>query len=253
VLGGISVAPQRHVSPGEEELVGSIAGGAEDGDRLLVAKATGIVLELPVEPIVPGGIGEPFEDGPGQLPLVCGEEVAREVGVGALPVVGDPRAEQAEFRMAVVPGQADPRPLLRAEGVVKLPDEILGDAVGGRLRGRSDAGGEARGEGTTNSRPLEESPPGDCRLEGVKGHGSVGHDPLELRRSRTGHSAAKRDGHGWSAGPADPPDPIIPGFQSGPDFRADRFSGRTGFQAAPDFIDGGQGPTGYNQIRERPP
>jgi len=48
-------------------------------------------------------------------------------------------------------------------------------------------------------------------------------------------------------------------LQSYPDFKADRISGRTGFQAAPDFkaapdfIDGGRGPTGYNQIRERPP
>jgi hypothetical protein len=138
VLGRVAVASQGHVPAGEEELEPPAAGLADQGDRLPVAEAAGVVFELTVVPLVPGRIDQPLEDLPDQLLLVLREEVARHLGVGDVPVVAHAGAEQAELRVHVVPPEADLSPL----GLGERRVEATGERLGRRHDGfhRSDGG-----------------------------------------------------------------------------------------------------------------
>ena len=64
------------MAAGEQELKRSAAGFADEGDRLVVAEAAGVVLELLVEPRVPLGLDQVLNDVANELLLVLREEVA---------------------------------------------------------------------------------------------------------------------------------------------------------------------------------
>ena len=101
------------------------AGLADEGDRLVVAEAAGVVLELLVEPGVPVGLDELLEDVADEPLLVLREEVARHGGLGGVPVVAHAGAQQAELRVHVVPRKADRLPLLgRERGVAAAPASV---------------------------------------------------------------------------------------------------------------------------------
>ncbi|MFN9959841.1 MAG: hypothetical protein ACK55I_42700, partial [bacterium] len=96
VLGRVTVASERHMAAGEQELKRAAAGLAQERDRLAVAEAAAVVLHLAVEALVPGGIDEALEDLADEPPLVRREEVAGDLGVGGVPVVAHPGPQQAE-------------------------------------------------------------------------------------------------------------------------------------------------------------
>ena len=98
---------------GEQKLEAARAGFADQGDRLAVSEAPGVVLQLLVEAGMPFRGDELLENVANEPLLLTGEKAARHVGLGGVPVVGDPRAEQAEFRVDVIPAKADLFPLLR--------------------------------------------------------------------------------------------------------------------------------------------
>ena len=92
---------------------------------------------------MPFGGDQLLEDVADESLLVAGEKAARHVGLGGIPVVGDPGAEQTEFRVHMIPGKADFFPLLRRQRGVQQPGEGLGRLLrdcGGGLVAQETAG-----------------------------------------------------------------------------------------------------------------
>ncbi len=137
VLGRIAVAAQGHVPAGHHEFE-LLARGTEDGNVLMVAESAGIVFELLIDAGVPLGLDDPLEDGADHGPLILGEEVAVDLGLGDVPVIADMGAKQSpiplRFAFDIVPIEADRILLLWAERVVKRFDDRL------RRRARRRAG-----------------------------------------------------------------------------------------------------------------
>ena len=151
MFSGVAVASQRHVPAGEQKLKLAGAGLADQRDRLAVPESARVVLELLVEPGMPFRGDQLLEDVANQPLLLAGEKTARHVGFGGIPVVCHPRAEQAEFRVHMIPGKTDLFPLLRRERGVQQAGERLGrflrDGGGSGLVAEEMAGACGKREG----------------------------------------------------------------------------------------------------------
>ena len=155
VVGRVAVAADRQMPAGHHKFELPFAGLSEEGDRLLLAVTTGVVLQLLLQPTVPFGVIEAVEDRLDHVPLVFGVEVAADVhrlGVGDVPVVRDVRPEEASL-VGEVPGEADFRSLFTRQRFVELRDEILGRrlrggfcGVSGRRENRDGCRGRCSGE-----------------------------------------------------------------------------------------------------------
>mmetsp|Transcript_74425 Transcript_74425/g.151124 ORF Transcript_74425/g.151124 Transcript_74425/m.151124 type:complete len:245 (+) Transcript_74425:206-940(+) len=92
VLGRVAIAAHRHVTTGHHQLELALAWLAEDGDILLLAEATGIVLKLLVKLLDPVRIHHADKDLPDQVLLVLGVVVAGDRLIDDVPVVFDVRS-----------------------------------------------------------------------------------------------------------------------------------------------------------------
>ena len=107
VFGAIAIAAQGHVPTGENKLELLRSGLTEDGDRLALAEAAYIVLQLLVIALVPVGMGHAEEDLAHESLLLAGVEAAVDRGLRDLPVVLEPGAQQAALRIDIIPVKAD--------------------------------------------------------------------------------------------------------------------------------------------------
>ncbi len=108
------------MATGHHELEGAGCGLAEERDRLVVAPAAGVVLQLPVVTFVPTGVDDSLEDRAHECPLVGAVEVGVERRPSDLPVGGDAGAKQSALGIHVVPREGDLVPLAGRERAVEL-------------------------------------------------------------------------------------------------------------------------------------
>jgi hypothetical protein len=107
VVGRVTVATQRHVSASQQKLKLPGARLAQQRDTLAIAKSAAVIFELTIKPWLPGRCDEGLKDLANESLLCGGEKVTRDFRLGGLPVVGNPRSQEAEFGMLVVPRKAD--------------------------------------------------------------------------------------------------------------------------------------------------
>ncbi len=134
MIGGVAVAANGSVSPGQNKLVGTfIAGLAKNGDTLPNSESSLIIEKLLMESVDPVAIDQPFENRLDHVLLVAREEIAANGGRGNPPVVGDIFAKQTTLSVLMVPIKADDISLSFAQGAVKSADQRFGRCPGRRV------------------------------------------------------------------------------------------------------------------------
>ena len=86
VLRRVAVAANGHVPAGHHELKLLASRLAKDGDAVLIAEPAGVVAQLPIDPLVPLGLVEPFKNRADDGLLVGSIEVVIDVILGDVPV-----------------------------------------------------------------------------------------------------------------------------------------------------------------------
>ncbi len=139
VISRVAIAANRHVPARHDEfkLVGTRV--SEDGDTVVRSVAARIVAKLLVDPRVPLGADDAFEDAANNGPLIVGVEIAFNEFVGDIPVVRHARPQQAPLRILIIPGEANRLALLGRQRIVQRLHQRLG-----RLRGSTGRCGRFR-------------------------------------------------------------------------------------------------------------
>ena len=151
VFGTVAIAPQRHVATGEDKLKLVCAGLSENGDRLLIPEPADIIFQLLVPALVPVFMRHALKDVSDQLLLIGCEKTALDGRLCDLPVVFQPRPQQALISGHVIPVETDSLSLSRLQCFVQNAHECFGRLLNGRGRRLS---GEERQAGMPSEQAL---------------------------------------------------------------------------------------------------
>ena len=157
VLGRVAVAANRHVPAGHHELELVAPRLAENRDAVLRRRSRRqSSSSCLIDPLVPVGVDDAFEDAADDRLLILGVEIAVDELLGDVPVVGHARPQQAALRILVVPRKANRLALLGRKRFEQHLHQRLGRPVTAATGGAISAASPAAVEttfGAAQTRP----------------------------------------------------------------------------------------------------